>query len=332
MRIADLPGPVRGAKSDWVTATKYIGFTPNDGSHAARERRRATIQRQCSGGYVMEYITQIFEQPNPGFETDPVYLAQKEAHGDVAGRLIAVHRIKPSNRSAIEIMGVEAYEHMQDMWANGERRWRWSVSFPIIESYDIADRPLANEVLGAKAMQRIFGHPSATLRPFNDHDRKRIADLTLKQRATDNAWIGIEDDIEIAKRSDVSERNQKLMQQDFDAVGALEGDAKERKINIRQRAAKMADDFARKRMRADTLYCDQCGYDPAALIAGTPIKARSILDVHHMDPLAEGIRRTTEADLCLLCPTCHRFVHQLANKLSDPEQKRAALRPRLRCP
>jgi 5-methylcytosine-specific restriction protein A len=33
------------------------------------------------------------------------------------------------------------------------------------------------------------------------------------------------------------------------------------------------------------------------------------MDVHHRDPLAEGVRVTELADFQLLCPNCHRFVH-----------------------
>lgn len=35
------------------------------------------------------------------------------------------------------------------------------------------------------------------------------------------------------------------------------------------------------------------------------------LDVHHKYPLDDGLRQTTLADFCLLCPNCHRFVHAL---------------------
>jgi hypothetical protein len=35
-------------------------------------------------------------------------------------------------------------------------------------------------------------------------------------------------------------------------------------------------------------------------------------------------------DFCLVCPTCHRFMHALARRLSDPLAKQAALRPKNR--
>jgi hypothetical protein len=80
-----------------------------------------------------------------------------------------------------------------------------------------------------------------------------------------------------------------------------------------------------RRARDGQLACDNCGFDPK--IVNTAVKARSLLDVHHMNPLDEGIRYTTEADFCLVCPNCHRFMHRLARTLSDINSKAKALRP-----
>ena len=41
------------------------------------------------------------------------------------------------------------------------------------------------------------------------------------------------------------------------------------------------------------------------------IKHPSQLDVHHLDPIAEGVRRTTLDDLVVLCANCHRLAHHL---------------------
>jgi 5-methylcytosine-specific restriction protein A len=147
MKIEDLPAPIMAAKADWLAGTRWIGFTPFNGSGEAREKCRATINSQFSGGYVIEYITLTFGKPNPGFETDSRYLEEKERHREQAGRLIAVHRLRPSPRPLIEILGSEGFDRLQDTWAEGEKRYRWSVAFPIIESYDISAAPFANDVL-----------------------------------------------------------------------------------------------------------------------------------------------------------------------------------------
>lgn len=326
MRIKDLPAPVTAAKADWLPGTNWIGFTPRDGSTRAREQRRAAINAQLDGGYIIEYVTLKFDDPNLGFETDPRYLAEKAAHGEVAGKFIAVHRLRPSARPLREIIGDSEFESMQDMWANGAQRYRWSVAFPIIESYALTPPRFANEVLSSDAMSRVFAHPSGTLRPLNDDEREQIAELEIEPRPTANAWIGIEDEAAMAEQSQISSDTIKLINGDL-AGAALEGMTEEQKAKIRLRAAWLADRFIRRRAKAGKLLCDNCGFDPAGKIGGTSIRPRSLLDVHHMNPLEEGVRYTTEADFCLVCPNCHRFMHRLARTLSNAEAKAAALRP-----
>ena len=46
--------------------------------------------------------------------------------------------------------------------------------------------------------------------------------------------------------------------------------------------------------------CMSCGRTP---------RVDMQLDVHHLDPIAEGQRRTTLADLAVLCVWCHRLAH-----------------------
>ena len=48
--------------------------------------------------------------------------------------------------------------------------------------------------------------------------------------------------------------------------------------------------------------CQACGYVP-------PNGATRALDVHHLNPLAEGERITTCKDVTLLCANCHRIAH-----------------------
>lgn len=326
MKIKDLPAPVTAAKADWLPGTHWLGFTPTDGSLNARERCRATINAQAKNGYVIEYATLKFEDPNPGFESDPRYLAEKESHSHLAGKFLAVHRLRPSSRPLQTILGDEEFNKLQDMWAEGGKRYRWSVAFPIIESYSIVGTPYARDVFLPDAMQRVFAHPSGTLRPLNDAERQQIAELDLEPRLTSNAWIGIVDEAEMAGQSQINPYTQKLIDQDIGA-SALEGLTEEQKAMVRKRAAWIADRFIRNRTRAGQLFCDNCGFDPATKINGTAVKARSLLDVHHMNPLAEGVRYTTEADFCFVCPNCHRFMHRLAQTLTDVRQKAEALRP-----
>jgi 5-methylcytosine-specific restriction enzyme A len=314
LRIKNLPSPVTTAKADWLPGDHWLGFTPTDGTGAARERCRATINAQANNGYVLEYSTLKFDDPNPGFESDPQYLADKAAHRATAGKLIAVHRLRASARPLREILGDAEFERLQDMWAEGNKRYRWSVAFPIIESYTIVGHSRANQVLSHESMIRVFAHPSGTLRPLNDDERRQLAELDIEPRPTRNMWIGIADEAEMAEQSYVDQRTQRSIDAD---LGALEGLTEEQKRLVRKRAAWLADRFVRNRFKAGQLFCDNCGFDPAPKIVGTAIKARALLDVHHMNPLDEGARLTTESDFCLVCPNCHRYMHRLASTLRD---------------
>jgi 5-methylcytosine-specific restriction protein A len=312
MKIRDLPDPVTASKSDWLAGGTWIGFTPTDGNLTARNKCQSTIQRQFGRGYIIEYITEKFGDPNPGFEADPQYLAEREGHKDLGGRFIAVHRLRATARPLIQILGEEQFERLQDMWAQDDNRNRWSVAFPIIESYRINGRPKAKAILGEASYARLYAHSSATLRPLNDGERAAIADLEIEQVTTLNAWIGIEDEFARAERSEIDPRVRRDIDHDLSGP-AIEGMTAERWARVRTRAAWKAHEFLRGRIKTNTLHCDHCGFDPATRVDVKTIRTRSLLDVHHKRPLEEGVRYTNVSDFNLLCPTCHRIEHAKLN-------------------
>jgi 5-methylcytosine-specific restriction enzyme A len=310
LRVRDLPRPVVAARAAWVVASHWMGFTPRDGTLNARARTMSTVAAQAGDGYVLEYITLNHLRPNVGFEGDAGYRADRARHAAVAGRLVGVHRLRPTARDLREIMGEAEYDHFQDAWAEGAERHRWSVAFPIVESFAVVEPPLAEVVFGPVAVRRLFGHPSATLRPLNAEERKALADLHIDHRHTESAWIGIEDDAAKAAMSEVPGRLRRDIEADLARV-AVEGLTEERRAKVYQRAAWLANCFATERERGGRLRCDECGFDAIAKANGTKVRPRSLLDVHHKSPLAEGVRCTSFLDLSLLCPTCHRYTHEL---------------------
>ena len=62
----------------------------------------------------------------------------------------------------------------------------------------------------------------------------------------------------------------------------------ERRVKVRRRAAWVANRFVLARRNAGTLFCDECGFDPAERLKGTSVSPRSVLDAHHRTPLEEG--------------------------------------------
>ena len=310
MKISELPDLVAASKADWLAGSSWLGFTPTGGDRDAGNQCQATIQRQFGTGYVIEYITEAFSDPNPGFENDIKYIDERERHKELAGRLIAVHRLRATSRPLEQMIGSSEFKHTQDMWAQDGKRYRWSVAFPIVESYRILGRPKARTVFGDDSYRRLYGHSSATLRPLNDLERAAIADLEIEPSATANTWIGIADEIRFAEQSDIDHRVQELIKSDL-TDQALEGVPVERRAQVRLRAAWLADKFVRQRRRAHMLFCDECGFNPADHVDVNVISPRSLLDVHHKNPIEEGRPYTTIADFALYCPTCHRIRHAL---------------------
>jgi 5-methylcytosine-specific restriction enzyme A len=160
----------------------------------------------------------------------------------------------------------------------------------------------------------LFAHPSTLLRPLTDEDRAKLADLTVIPRQTSNAWIAIEDEAALAASGEkvIPRRIWRDISRDLD-TSAMEGLSEERRVMVRTRAAWNAYKFVLTRQKAGRLTCDDCNFDPVSRITGTDIKPRSLLDVHHREPLAEGVRYTSPTDsyFKLLCPTCHRLEHAL---------------------
>jgi 5-methylcytosine-specific restriction protein A len=286
-----------------------MGFTPSGNGPDARNSCQSSVRRQFGSGYVLEYITEQISDPNPGFETDPSYLEERVKHTKLAGRLIAVHKLHTTSRSLEVIIGPESFKRIQDMWATDGKRWRWSVAFPIVESFDIVSKPKARDVFGEGSYRYLYRHPSALLRSLLQEHQLALSELQLIRRVAANALIGVEDEFALAERSEINSRTQRLIDEDL-RRGAFEGMPDEYLAKLRRRAAWIADKFIRQRQKAGQLACDDCGFDPAAVLDPKIAKPRSMLDVHHKYPLEEGVRYTQVDDFASLCPTCHRVEHQ----------------------
>jgi 5-methylcytosine-specific restriction protein A len=310
MRISDLPLPVKAIKSNWMPATRSLDFTPPNDSGDSLEKRKTTISHQFHGGLVVEYIAKNLDSPNEGFENDPDYLNDLGARGNLGGRLVAVHRLRPSARKLWQIIGKEQYEKHQDMWAKNGLRNRWSLAFPIIESYQILGDPLATTIFDEEELKRIFAHSSSTLRTITDEERMALNELEIEAIPAHNLWIALEDEFEMAEGSSIPAAIVTNIEIDL-ASAAMEGMTEEQKRRVKKRAAWLANRYAAERRKQGTFKCDDCNFDPTSRTAGTSISPRSLIDVHHRNPIEEGIRYTqaTSEFYQLLCPLCHRFEH-----------------------
>jgi HNH endonuclease len=151
---------------------------------------------------------------------------------------------------------------------------------------------------------------------------KSLCDLgfvVFNERDPDtDIWAIIERDTAQAETVKLDSNNKRADADiDDDLASALEGLPVERARMVRSRAHWLAALFVQRREQEGTLICDAgCGFDAIARARGTKVNPRTLIDVHHRAPLAEGQRLTMIADFELLCPTCHRFEHAIirANK------------------
>lgn len=182
MKIRNLPFLVTTARAEWILATTWMGFTPGADNLTSRNKCEQTILRQLNGGYILEYATKTFSKPNPGFDSDPAYLALKRAHEDYKGHLTAVHKLGSSARQLAEFFDKTDYRNFQAMWGQPSKKHRWSVAFPVVESYDIIGHPDAKRVLGETEYKSLFQCTRAGLREVTDRQRELIADLEIERR------------------------------------------------------------------------------------------------------------------------------------------------------
>ncbi|WP_340692199.1 HNH endonuclease [Hyphomonas sp.] len=307
MKIKDLPAPITAAKADWLPGTTWVGFTPTGTGPDAREKCQTTINRQVDGGYVIERITDKFGDPNPDFVDSERVKRERDEHAKFADSLVSIHRLRHSSRPLVEIIGPEEFDALQNVWsANGDRN-RWSVAFPIVETFEIVGAPKARDVFSKDVFARHFARSTATLRSLDDAARDQLAELEIVSRPAPNLWVLLEDEAAMAELSDSDPGIDRMIADDL--LIALEGETEERRGQARKRASWIANRFILERRRLSQMRCDDCSFDPSLLPSIPANRVRSCFDVHHKDPLAEGVRLTTTADFALLCPTCHRLEH-----------------------
>lgn len=86
-------------------------------------------------------------------------------------------------------------------------------------------------------------------------------------------------------------------------------------LRVRLRGERVRDAEARRlalranRARFGAYTCEGCGYRPSEDLRVPKGRATAMLDVHHIEPLSNGARDTTQDGLAVLCPLCHRRHH-----------------------
>lgn len=192
--------------------------------------------------------------------------------------------------------------------------WFFESDLSGLTSFDPGEQDNAEPVirkLGIKADAPFLGmafQGNNAVREIS-RDASEMLQGHVEARAAISMWIAIEQEAKAAEGSDVNPRISRDIAKDL-ALSAMEGLTEQQKNWVRKRTPWLADKFWKERWRGGSPNCDNCQFDPVARAKGTDVKPRSLIDVHHRNPLQEGHRLTKwREDFALLCPNCHRFEH-----------------------
>ena len=265
-------------------------------------------------GYVLEYVTLSLPLPNSGGR--PLTQEEKDLHASAAGSLTAVFQLVDRSVHARELLRPDEYEDLQNRWDQRGSRIRWSEAFLIVEAWEITGWPKARDILGAEAAKLRCETQSQTLKALDDQDRAKLADLKLTPIDLPADGLAARHFIHLAQRANKERgiRAEDLTREDrslYDDFAAIEGMTREARVCLVLRDRHLV----RALKRIGPLRCNICGYDPIERGA-TRTQSHAILEGHHRIPIHAGQRLSRREDLTLLCPTCHREVHQGVTKLA----------------
>ncbi len=316
MRISDLPHRVSAVKGHWnpefpdraSDIDGWVGFTPSRDTPSSREGLRSTVNRQMGHGYVLEYVLISLPPLNP--KGRPLTLEEKALHARAAGSLTAVFKLANRPVHAHDLIRPEQYDDLQNRWDQRGDRARWSEAYPIIEAWEITGWPKARGILGPEASRHRCETLALTLKVLDEGDRAKLADLELSPIDLPADGLAARHFIDLAQLTNKERgiRTEGLTPEDrplYEDYSAIEGVTKEMRVRLAQRDRHLV--WRLKQIRP--LTCVICCYDPKGRGA-TAAQARAILEAHHLVPIRGGKRLSRLADFVLLCPTCHREVHQ----------------------
>jgi len=151
---------------------------------------------------------------------------------------------------------------------------------------------------------------SQVLKVLADEDRAKLAQLELVSIDMPADGLAARHFVELSQLTnrERSIRINGLAQEDsllYEDYSAMEGITREQRIRFAHRDRHLVTILK----QITPLKCTICRYDPIGRGA-TRAQARAILEAHHKVPVRAGERLSRVTDLTLLCPNCHREVHQ----------------------
>jgi hypothetical protein len=208
----------------------------------------------------------------------------------------------------VAVASVEAItdvvDNLSGYWIEPPTKDAPKVRLRLIEKW--VDKPLTRDVIRAAL-------PKLTILRV---PRQTNYNLSPEENQVIEALLGIES-LQMAKELEVQPRDiSSLPDSDKEALEAArsksgaEGARKLYTHYKRERDSSLGR-AAKKAFRAKNgkLCCEACGFEPE------PIFGFEIIEAHHRLPLSQSPegRLTTPEDFILLCPSCHRAIHKIAD-------------------
>lgn len=112
--------------------------------------------------------------------------------------------------------------------------------------------------------------------------------------------------------------------QEYDGIWTNDVVGEEGETVYAKRKTIVRDGRLRERcLREKGYVCAVCGFDATKKYG----KAfAGLIEVHHLSPMAEGVRKTTLDDLLPVCPNCHRALHSKAGEPYTVEELKKILK------
>lgn len=143
---------------------------------------------------------------------------------------------------------------------------------------------------------------------FDPNYTKQSVEEAQKKVFSQDSWEGLSQNV-VTWTNDILLNEVENVQ-----ASAKEGElVKVSNMFVRKRDARLREECLKKNGKV----CSICGFDPAKLY-GTGFE--NIIEVHHLNPIADGERETTIDNLIPVCPNCHRALHSKHEGLYTPDE------------
>ena len=280
--VVPSPGDLMGVKAVWGKSDEAVMCFGSRGDAAKKGKSH----------YSQARITAEKAQEQPYFVTIG---SGKHVPGELRGRAIELVRATGAyGETSALVTGSLLLKRLE----------QWPVAVVLSEVYSIDGEPLLVDELGFDSMNILANAYDRVMR-YNDQVEALWS--ALKDRNISRRW-------EVQLPSGFRDPGRvTLIGSLYPKLNANSSEGRKiwkisREIERDPKLKREVKALNRKK-NGGLLCCEACGFID---------QLDGMLDAHHLQPLAAGVRDSRADDLVILCPTCHRWAHVKAPDLLSP--------------